>query len=83
MAGELEQEDYEAGSAREKAQKAKLAAIESERARMAEERASLPIYAHRWAGWGHVCCAIPPHAWGMVTVSFSVGIEAAGEGEVQ
>jgi hypothetical protein len=49
MAGELEQEDYEAGSAREKAQKAKLAAIESERARMAEERASLPIYAHRWA----------------------------------
>jgi hypothetical protein len=47
MAGELEQEDYEAGSAREKAQKAKLAAIEDERARMAEDRASLPIYAHR------------------------------------
>ncbi|KAF6261560.1 putative ATP-dependent RNA helicase [Scenedesmus sp. NREL 46B-D3] len=47
MVGDIEQEDYEAGSAREKAQKAKLAAIEDERARMAEDRASLPIYAHR------------------------------------
>lgn len=49
MAGELATEDFEAGSAREKAQKAKLAAIEDERARMAADRASLPIYAHRWA----------------------------------
>jgi hypothetical protein len=47
MAGEIS-EDYEAGSAREKAQKEKLAAIENERARMAAERASLPIYPYRY-----------------------------------
>eukprot|EP00775_Hariotina_reticulata_P008556 gene8556-8738_t len=46
MAGEID-EDYEAGSAREKAMKEKLAAIENERARMAAERASLPIYPYR------------------------------------
>eukprot|EP00878_Enallax_costatus_P007712 GHUV01008073.1.p1 GENE.GHUV01008073.1~~GHUV01008073.1.p1 ORF type:complete len:730 (+),score=228.81 GHUV01008073.1:201-2390(+) len=40
-------EDFEAGTAREKAQKAKLAAMESERARMAADRASLPIYPFR------------------------------------
>lgn len=46
LAGELV-EDFEAGTAREQAQKAKLAAIESERARMAADRASLPIYPYR------------------------------------
>lgn len=59
MAGDLVQEDYEAGSEWERAQKAKLAAIENERARMAEERASLPIYAHRWGPAG---AALTGHA---------------------
>eukprot|EP00879_Flechtneria_rotunda_P010545 GHRR01011025.1.p1 GENE.GHRR01011025.1~~GHRR01011025.1.p1 ORF type:complete len:1017 (+),score=386.99 GHRR01011025.1:232-3282(+) len=40
-------EDYEAGSTREKAEKAKIAALETERQRMAAERASLPIYPYR------------------------------------